>query len=62
MVAGRILAKLEQLRVGPYRYVRRLVGSPFYRLRVGGYRVILDIQGAQLLILVLRVRPRETVY
>jgi len=38
------------------------VNSPYYRLRVGDYRVILDIQEAILRILVLKVGHRESIY
>lgn len=61
-VARRIFAKVGELRENPIRHVQKLVNSPYYRLRVGDYRVILDIQRNVLRILVLKVGHRESVY
>lgn len=61
-VARRIIDRVGELRENPHRSVRRLVNSPYYRLRVGDYRVILDIQEAILRILVLKVGHRESIY
>jgi mRNA interferase RelE/StbE len=61
-VARRIFRKVGELRENPHRLVRRIVNSPYYRLRVGKYRVILDIQHDKLRILVLKVGHRESVY
>ncbi len=36
----------------PFRAVMRLTNSPFYRLRVGNYRVILDLQQQKMIIFV----------
>lgn len=58
----RILAALNRCRIRPYSHVLRLVGSPYYRLRVGNYRIILDIKDQQLAILVIDVGPRERIY
>jgi mRNA interferase RelE/StbE len=54
-LAKRIFRKVSELHEDPFRHVTKLVGSPNYRLRIGDYRVILDIQGNCLVILVLRV-------
>jgi len=61
-VARRIYEKVGELADDPFRSVRRLVGAPLFRLRVGSYRVLLDIQSNQLRILVLQVGPRKSVY
>lgn len=61
-VARRIFDKVGLLEESPHRSVQKLVNSPYYRLRVGDYRVILDIQGDVLRILVLKVGRRESVY
>jgi len=47
---------------GPAPHVRKRVNSPYHRLRVGDYRVILDIHQGALRILVLKVGPRESIY
>jgi mRNA interferase RelE/StbE len=42
--------------------VRPLQGSPFWRLRVGDYRVIYAIDDAQQVVTIARVRHRGDVY
>jgi len=54
--------KVGELREDPLRLVQKLVNSPYYRLRVGDYRVVLDIQRNVLRVLVLKVGHRESVY
>jgi len=61
-VARRIFDRVGELSENPHRFVQRLVNSPYYRLRVGDYRVILDIQESLLRILVLKVGHRESIY
>ena len=61
-VARRIFERVGGLREDPIRHVRKLVNSPYYRLRVGDYRVILDIQRNVLRILVLKVGRRDAIY
>ena len=36
----RIVASLERIRVRPHAHVKKLVSNPYFRLRVGQYRVI----------------------
>ncbi len=61
-VARRIFNKVGELADNPHRLVQRLVSSPYHRLRVGDYRVILDIQQNLLRILVLKVGHRGSIY
>jgi mRNA interferase RelE/StbE len=61
-VQERIIAALERIRIRPERYVTKLVGDPAYRLRVGDYRVIMDIDKKRILILVLEVGHRRKIY
>lgn len=43
-VRDRIMKKLRSIEDFPDHYLTRLSGSPYYRLRVGDYRVIIDWQ------------------
>ncbi len=61
-VAKRIHEKVGQLYQNPERYVEKLIRYPYYRLRVGDYRVILDIQNEMVRILILKVGHRSNVY
>lgn len=60
-----IREKLEGIATDPYAEhpnAKKLQGREGYRLRVGDWRVIYEIQNDQLVILVLKVAPRGEVY
>ena len=61
-IQERIIVALERIRIRPESYVTKLVGDPSYRLRVGAYRVIMDIDSKELQILVLKVGDRNKIY
>lgn len=61
-VTNRIIAKVESIKERPLDYTKRLVGLPLYSLRVGDYRVIMDIKSKQMLIFIVKVGPRKSVY
>ena len=46
----------------PFRDVVRLTNSPFYRLRVGNYRVVLDLQQSKMIIFVVETDHRGKIY
>jgi len=46
----------------PVLDVKKLQGSSFYRLRVGGWRVIFDRKNTVRIIEIIRVRHRREVY
>ena len=57
--------KLEQVAIDPFAdhpNVTRLQNRPGYRLRVGDWRVIYEIQNDELVIMVLKVAARGEVY
>lgn len=58
----RIILILERIRTRPNSYVKKLVSSSYFRLRVGDYRVILDIKNDELIILVIEVGHRKNSY
>ena len=61
-VQKKIISALERIRIKPERYVTKLVGDSGYRLRVGQYRVIMDIDKGKLMILVIKVAHRRNIY
>lgn len=58
----RIYAVFDRIKIRPYPHVKKLVGNPYYSLRVGDYRVILDIVDDKLLIYTLELGHRKNVY
>lgn len=58
----RIISALERCRIRPYAHVKKLVSSPYFRLRAGDYRLILDIKADKLLILVIEIGHRKNIY
>ena len=41
---------------------KRLEGTDFWRLRIGGWRAVCDVQNGELVILVLKIAPRGDAY
>lgn len=58
----RIISALERIRIRPEAYLKKLVGYSAYRLRVGDYRIIIDLDQNKLIILVLKMGHRKNVY
>ena len=58
----RIISSLDRIRIRPYLYISKLVGSPYFRLRAGDFRIILDIQADKLVILVIEIGHRKNIY
>ena len=61
-VSKRIYNKVGKLKTDPHRYLKKLVGSPYFCLRVGDYRVIVEVRKDVLQILVLKVEHRKRIY
>ncbi len=62
LLQERIFNSLERIRIRPHHFVKKLVGNSFYSLRVGEYRIILDIQNKLLVVYVLEVGHRKNIY
>ena len=61
-IQERTIAALERIRIRPESYIEKLIGDPGYKLRVGDYRVIMDIDNNDLLVLVIKVGHRRNIY
>lgn len=62
-VRRRVLRAIDDLAENPRQVgAIQLKGSKHWRIRVGDYRVIYDINDGKLIVLVLRVRHRGEVY
>ena len=60
--AERVILTLERIIIRPQAYVKRLVGCYYHSLRVGDYRLILDIQEDKLIIFVIELGHRKNIY
>ncbi len=58
----RIIGALERIRIRPDNYITKLVGEIAYKLRVGDYRLLLDVEREKLLILVIKIGHRKNIY
>lgn len=64
-IAERIDSEFEIIASNPATYQgdwKRLQGSPFWRLRVGGWRAICEIVNNELIIYVLKIGSRGDIY
>lgn len=61
-ISKRIFKKIQQTKEDPYRYFSKLVGRDEYKLRVGDYRIIAEINDSSLHILVVYINHRSKVY
>lgn len=63
--AALIREKLAQIANDPFVSIpnaKKLQGRPGYRLRVGDWRVIYEIDKEQIVIIVMKIAPRSEVY
>ncbi|MBU2634282.1 MAG: type II toxin-antitoxin system RelE/ParE family toxin [Nanoarchaeota archaeon] len=58
----RIISTLERIKIRPYPHIKKLVDSPYFRLRVGKYRLILDIREGKLIIFIIEIGHRKNNY
>jgi len=61
-IQERIISALERIRIRPEAYITKLVGDPGYKLRVGDYRVIMDIDKGNLFVLIIKIGHRKDIY
>lgn len=61
-VDKRIIQTIENTRSEPHRFFVRLVGRTEFKLRVGDYRVIVDIEENRRVIIVRSLGHRKNIY
>lgn len=61
-IQEKIIKSLERIRIRPEAYVEKLVGDSGYKFRVGDYRVILDVNKGDLIVLVIKIGHRRNIY
>lgn len=61
-LSERIVAKVMSLKDNPYYFIERLAGNIYFKLRVGDYRAIIEIDDARKIIFVRLVGHRSGIY
>ena len=61
-IRKRIFEKIHSTKENPFRYFEKLTSRDEYKLRVGDYRVIADIDEKTKRIIILFVNHRKNVY
>lgn len=61
-LSERIVLKVDAAKENPKRYLERLVGEDVYKLRVGDYRVFIDLLFGRNIIVVRSVKHRSVAY
>ncbi|MBT7237829.1 type II toxin-antitoxin system RelE/ParE family toxin [Candidatus Woesearchaeota archaeon] len=58
----RIWNKLEDCKKDPFRFLIPLVGIGSYKLRVGNYRVLIDVENKIRILSVVKIGRRKNIY
>jgi mRNA interferase RelE/StbE len=58
----RIVHKVESSKSNPYLYAKKLAGKDIWRIRVGDFRVLLDLDSLKEVLYVLEVGHRKNIY
>ncbi|MFH1256272.1 MAG: type II toxin-antitoxin system RelE/ParE family toxin [Candidatus Diapherotrites archaeon] len=61
-IIKRILLKVEAIKQEPFQYIKELTNDARFSLRVGDYRVLLNMDRKERKILVLTVGHRRNIY
>jgi mRNA interferase RelE/StbE len=61
-ISKRIFNKIQETKENPHHYFIRLTNRQEYKLRVGDYRVIADINDSEIKIYVIIIGHRSNIY
>ena len=61
-IQERIISVLERIQIRPFHFVKRKQGTPYFIMRVGEYRAILDIRQDKKIIFVIEAGHRKNIY
>jgi mRNA interferase RelE/StbE len=61
-IVVRIIDRIEKIKYTPYHFIEKLADIAAWKLRVGDYRVILDINEKEKTIEVLKIGHRKNIY
>jgi len=61
-IQDRVLNVLERIKIRPFHFIKRKEGTPYFILRIGEYRAILNVNQVNLIIYVMEVGHRKNIY
>ena len=61
-VQKRIITVLDRIRIRPFYFVKKKQGSEHYILRVGEYRLILEVKEKESKIFIVKLGHRRNIY
>lgn len=61
-IKNRIWNKLQVCKQDPFRYLESLIEIKSFKLRVGDYRIIIDVENGLKILHILKVGHRKNVY
>jgi mRNA interferase RelE/StbE len=61
-IINRIGSVFERIKLRPFHFVKRKEGTPYFILRIGEYRAILDIKQDKEIIFVIEIGHRKNIY
>jgi mRNA interferase RelE/StbE len=61
-IKQRIWDKIQECKENPFRFLKHLEDMPGFKLRIGDYRAIIDVNNSMKTIVVLKVGHRKNVY
>jgi mRNA interferase RelE/StbE len=61
-LSARILKKLKQLKQDPFRFLEHYEGDDFYKLRIGDYRALIDVDKKRKICFVRHLDHRSRIY
>ena len=61
-ISKRIFKKIQDTKENPHRYFIKLTNRQEYKLRVGDYRIIADINDSEITIYIIAIGHRSNIY
>ena len=61
-IARRIVNKVNSIKESPFHFLKHHEGADFYKLRVGDYRVLVDVDTAEKVVYVRVLGHRRNIY
>ena len=61
-IKNRIIKTIDKIKSSPFSFIKRKQDTPYYILRIGYYRAILDIKQDKLIIFITELGLRSNIY